>query len=159
MLYPRHTVTLPYLYILHPPSFFFLFFPPFFYPSGAALTRALRYFQTLAGCGMLQGCRRLCTLAPLLPFFFASRTDVCKRDVSVRVAHRIRGGACARSRATLMRSYLPAFAKTARVHRYCAALNGGTRCTVPAAYQVRWCCPSFFGLWLDGRRRAWATPR
>ena len=23
-----------------------------------------------------------------------------------------------------MRSYLPAFAKTARVHRYCAALNG-----------------------------------
>ena len=39
-----------------------------------------------------------------------------------------------------MRSYLPAFAKTARVHRYCAALNGGTRCAVSAAYR---CCPSF----------------
>ena len=42
-----------------------------------------------------------------------------------------------------MRSYLPAFAKTARVHRYCAALNGGTRCAVSAAYRVGWCCPSF----------------
>ena len=36
-----------------------------------------------------------------------------------------------------MRSYLPAFAKTARVHRYCVALNGGTRRT------VGWGCPSF----------------
>ena len=133
--------------LLHLPPFFFttlllllLTLPPtcrppssflsFFYPFGAALARALRYFQTLAGCGMSQGCRRLYTLAPLLPFFFARRTDVCQGDVSVRVARRIMGAACARSGATLMRSYLPAFAKAAWVHRYCAALNGGTRCTV-----------------------------
>ena len=79
-------------------------------------------------------CRRAadaCTpLLPCCPSFFARRTDVCQGDVSVRVARRIMGGACARSGATRMRSYLPAFAKTAWVHRYCTALNGGTRCTV-----------------------------
>ena len=135
--------------------FYLLYLLPFLLTTPSFLS-FLNFFlslwrRALPGAALFSNTGRLRHVAglptpvhhPLLPccpsFSRAGRTFVRGTSLSASPAA-AGGGPCARSGATLMRSYLPAFAKTARVHRYCAALNGGTRCAVSAAYR---CCPSF----------------
>ena len=128
--------------LLTPLPLFFLFF----YPFGAALARALRYFQTLAGCGMSQGCRRLYTLAPLLPFFFRAPDGrlpggrLCPR----RPPHHGRGMCPVRSHADaqLFASICQDGMGAPLLHRL-ERRNEVHRLAVSAAYRVGWCCPSF----------------